>query len=85
MTSRHLECNPTKIELEEDGLGNKGRREYLLAIYERYRTAKRECKKVILSEFCANAGYHHKYAIRLLNGPRPGKQPAPHTAGVLRR
>jgi len=24
-----------------------------------------------LSEFCANAGYNRKYAIRLLNGPRP--------------
>ncbi len=31
----------------------------------------RKAKKVILSEFCANAGYHRKYAIRLLNGPRP--------------
>ena len=28
---------------------------------------------MILSEFCANAGYNRKYAIRLLNGPRPGK------------
>jgi transposase InsO family protein len=55
-------------------LGNKGRWEYLKAIYERYRKAGRKAKKVILSEFCANTGYHRKYAIRLLNGPRPEKQ-----------
>lgn len=55
-------------------MGNKGRWEYLRAIYERYRLAGREGKNVILSEFCANTGYHRKYAIRLLNGPRPGKR-----------
>ncbi len=34
-------------------------------------------KQVILNEFCANTGYHRKYAIRLLNGPPPGRwQPA---------
>jgi len=52
-------------------LGNKGRWELLRAIYERYRKAGRKEKKVILSEFCANAGYNRKHAIRLLNGPRP--------------
>jgi transposase InsO family protein len=57
-------------------LGNKGRWEYLRAIYERYRKAGRKAKKVILSEFCANTGYHRKYAIRLLNGPRPEKRRA---------
>jgi transposase InsO family protein len=55
-------------------LGNKGRWEYLRAIYERYRSAGRAGKKVILSEFCANTGYQRKYAIRLLNGPRPEKR-----------
>jgi len=55
-------------------LGNKGRWEYLKAIYERYRKAGRKGKKVILSEFCANTGYHRKYAIRLLNGARPEKR-----------
>ena len=55
-------------------MGNKGRWEYLRAIYERYRLAGREGKNVILSEFCANTGYHRKYAIRLLNGPRPQKR-----------
>ncbi len=55
-------------------MGNKGRWEYLRAIYGRYRAAGRKAKKVILSEFCANTGYHRKYAIRLLNGPRPEKR-----------
>jgi hypothetical protein len=55
-------------------LGNKGRWEYLRAIYERYRKAGRKAKQVILSEFCADTGYHRKYAIRLLNGPRPEKR-----------
>src|SRR5260370_7859316 len=61
-------------EKETTGLGNKGRWEYLRAIYERYRKAGRKAKRVILSEFCANTGYHRKYAIRLLNGPRPEKR-----------
>ena len=52
-------------------MGNKGRWEYLRAIYERYRNAGRKAKKVILSEFCMNTGYNRKYAIRLLNGPPP--------------
>ena len=29
---------------------------------------------MILNEFCLNTGYHRKYAIRLRNGPPPGKQ-----------
>ena len=58
-------------------MGNKGRWEYLRAIYERYQRADRKSKKVILSEFCANTGYHRKYAIRLLNGARPGKKRRP--------
>lgn len=62
-------------------MGNKGRWEYLRAIYERYRKAGRKAKKVILSEFCANTGYHRKYAIRLLNGPQPEKR---HVAGERR-
>lgn len=55
-------------------MGNKGRWEYLKAIYERYRAAGRKAKKVILNEFCASTGYHRKYAIRLLNGARPEKR-----------
>jgi transposase InsO family protein len=61
---------------EEIRLGNKGRWEYLRAIYERYRKAGRKAKKVILGEFCSNTGYHRKYAIRLLNGPPPEQRRA---------
>ncbi len=30
----------------------------------------------MLNEFCLTTGYHRKYAIRILNGPAPGKGPA---------
>ena len=67
-------------------MGSKGRWEYLRAIYERYQKAERKDKKVILSEFCANAGYNRKYAIRLLNGPQPERQRrAPRPRGVSYR
>ncbi len=63
-------------------MGNKGRWEYLRAIYGRYRAAGREAKQVILNEFCANTGYHRKYAIRLLNGLWPEKPPARRRRGL---
>ena len=56
-------------------MGNKAKWEYLRAVYERYHKAERETKHLMLNEFCLNTGYHRKYAIRLLNGPPPGKQP----------
>ena len=55
-------------------MGHTGRWEYLRAIYERYQKAERKSKNLILSEFCANTGYHRKYAIRLLKGPRSEKR-----------
>jgi hypothetical protein len=48
-----------------------GRREYLREIYGRYRRSSATQKGAILDEFCRVCGYHRKYAIRLLNGPRP--------------
>jgi hypothetical protein len=51
------------------------RRDYLQKIYPRYRQATGAEKRRILDEFCANCGYHRKYAIRLLNGPLPGRRP----------
>ncbi len=57
-------------------MGHQTKWEYLRAIYERYHKAGHRSKHVILDEFCLNTGYHRKYAIRLLNGPPPGKQPA---------
>jgi hypothetical protein len=56
-------------------VSHKAKWEYFRAIYERYQKASRKLKQAILNEFCLNTGYHRKYAIRLLNGPRPGKQP----------
>jgi hypothetical protein len=47
--------------------------EYFVVIYKRYRAADRSGKRVILDEFCETAGYHRKYAIRLLNGVAPGR------------
>jgi len=44
-------------------------------VYGRYQKASREGKQTLLTEFCLNTGYNRKYAIRLLNGPPPGKEP----------
>jgi len=54
-------------------MSRKSIREYFKAIYERYRRVSKDLKHIILNEFCANAGYNRKYAIRKLNGPPPGK------------
>jgi hypothetical protein len=53
------------------GLGNEAKWEYL---YDRYYKAEREARAALLSEFCGTTGYNRKYAIRLLNGPRPEKE-----------
>jgi hypothetical protein len=50
----------------------RAKREYVAAIYRRYRHAKRPDKQRILDEFCAVTGYHRKAAIRVLTGPAPG-------------
>ena len=55
-------------------MGSKARWEYFRAIYERYRKAERKAKQAMLNEFCSNTGYHRKDAIRLLNGPPPGRR-----------
>jgi len=52
-------------------MSHRSRWEYFRAIYVRYGRADRKLQQVILNEFCANTGYHRKYAIRLLNGPPP--------------
>ena len=57
------------------------KRDYLQRIYSRYRLARGTEKQGILDEFCANCGYHRKYAIRLLNGAPPGER----RAGMRRR
>ncbi len=57
-------------------MGRKGKWEYFRAIYGRYHKADRMTKQLILNEFCLTTKYHRKYAIRILNGPPPGKRPA---------
>jgi len=43
--------------------------EYYQAIYDRYQSASKKEKTIILDEFCNNCNYNRKYAIRLLNSP----------------
>ena len=62
-------------------MGHKAKWEYFRAVYERYRKAGREAKHLMLNEFCQNTRYNRKYAIRLLNGPPPGKQAEPRPRG----
>jgi len=66
-------------------MGRQSKWEYFRAVYARYRGADRRTKRVILNEFCANTGYHRKHALRLLNGPPPGRaRPrSPHPARRL--
>src|ERR1035437_4913688 len=54
-------------------LGHAARWEYFRVIHGRYSKAEGKAKGGMLDEFCLNTGYHRKYAIRLLNGPPPGK------------
>src|SRR5271169_1596967 len=57
------------------------KREYLEAIYLRYRSSSRKDKAVILDEFCAACGYHRKHAIRLLKKFRRFIKPKPKKKG----
>ncbi len=54
-----------------------GRHEYLRAIWDRYRRSKPDQKGKILDEFCRVCRYNRKYAIELLNKPRPADRPRP--------
>lgn len=56
-----------KTCIERNGImSSRSKKEYLEAIYLRYRRAARKNKAIILDEFCAACGYHRKHAIRLL-------------------
>jgi hypothetical protein len=59
----------------------RSKREYLLAIYWRYRRANRCAKSIILDEFCQTCGYHRKHAVRLLRRFRPFLEPHPGKRG----
>jgi len=60
-------------------MGGKSKREYLLAIWDRYQRVGRRFKSKILDEFCSVCGYARKYAIGLLSRkPRQRrKRPGP--------
>jgi hypothetical protein len=60
-------------------MGNKSKKEYLLAIWDRYQRVGRRFKSKILDEFCAVCGYARKYAIGVLSRkPRQRhKRPGP--------
>ena len=55
-------------------MGNEAKWGYFRVMYERYHKAERKARAALLDEFCVNTGYNRKYAIRLLNGPRPEKE-----------
>lgn len=63
-------------------MSGEAKRQYLETIYLRYRHAGRAEKRRILDEFCQVASYHRKYAIRLLNGPVPGRARPPRQRGA---
>jgi hypothetical protein len=58
----------------------RSKKEYIEAVFLRYKKADRSQKKVILDEFCRTSGYHRKHAIRVLRGfkrftaPKPGQR-----------
>jgi len=60
-------------------MGGKSKKEYLLAIWDRYQRVGRQFKSKILDEFCSVCGYARKYAIGLLSRkPRQRcKRPGP--------
>lgn len=59
------------------------KKEYMEAIYLRYRNARRFEKTIILNELCKNCGWHRKHAIRALctfkrfTKPKPKKRGKP--------
>src|SRR6266446_1129913 len=61
----------------------RAKREYVEAIYQRNRRAKRAEKRQMLDEFCHVARYHRKSAIRLLTGPAPGAVRPPRRRDIL--
>jgi hypothetical protein len=66
-------------EAEARIMSHKSRKEYLLAIWDRYQRVGRRFKTKILDEFCDVCGYCRKYAIQLLSRKpkRRQKRPGP--------
>ena len=55
-------------------MSSQSKKEFLQAIWGRYRRAGKRHKTKILDEFCAVCGYHRKHAIRLLRQDRPRRR-----------
>ena len=74
---------------EKTTMSLSSKKEYLRNVHGRYQRAGREHKSRILDEFCANCGYHRKFALRLLNRPlqssrrKPGPKPKYDPAQLL--
>ena len=49
-------------------MSTEARREYLMAIRERYKKSTKKQKGLILNEYILVCGYNRKYAIKILNG-----------------
>ena len=71
----------------------RSKREYLEALFLRYKNSDRANKSLILDEFCSTCGHHRKHAIRLLRGfkrftaPRPkkrGRKPVYHCQTIIK-
>ena len=60
----------------------RSKREYVEAVFLRYKQACKSDKGRILDEFCATCGYHRKYAIRLLRKFKRFTQPKPKRRGA---
>jgi hypothetical protein len=59
----------------------RSKREYIEAIFLRYKKASLKEKTLILNEFCATCGYHRKHAIRMLRRFKRFSQPQPKKRG----
>jgi hypothetical protein len=58
-------------------MGPRSKREYLEAIFLRYKQASRNEKSSNLNEFCTTCGYHRKHAIRILRKFKGFTEPKP--------
>src|SRR5512137_590893 len=59
----------------------RSKREYIEAIFLRYKKASLKEKTLILNELCATCGYHRKHAIRMLRRFKRFAQPQPKKRG----
>jgi len=62
-------------------MSRRSKREYIEAVFLRYRHASREKKTLILDEFCETLGCHRKHAIRILRGFKRFTAPKPKKRG----